>query len=418
MAHSMDQSNGVMEPFVSAKTVEVGAYLENDWLYIGRGKHFLKLSTKCGTDTSVVVSVNLVTDLSLMENTKDTVLSFSQKTDLVAGKETIVPVSLKGLAPGFYQVRIKVDGTEHSPFNIGVDPEKIQSPQDRQPDFDEFWRSNLEQLAKVPMEPTLTLMPEQSTPERNVYRVEMKSLDGVTIGGILARPTKEGKYPTYIEYMGYGADVYPYWGGSNPDRIEFLVSVRDQGIFRTQKEGRWIDRGISSKETFYYKGAFCDVIRAIDFVTSLPQCDTERLFAMGESQGGAFTWIAASLDHRVKAIAPAVPFLGDYQDYSRIVWWPMWEVFEQAKVEGIAKEDLFRMLSYFDVKNFTDKVECPVYMSFGLQDPTCPPHTNFSEYNQVKGNKRYYCAPLCGHGMWEVKEWQEKREEFFTNILY
>ena len=193
--------------------------------------------------------------------------------------------------------------------------------------------------------------------------------------------------------------------------------MRDQGIFKGDQD-RWIDRGLASRDSFYYRGAFCDVKRAVDFAASLDKADPDRMVAMGESQGGAFTFIAAALDPRIKAAAPAVPFLGDYPDYAKIVWWPVHEVFETADAQGIDRSELFRMLSYFDVKNFASRIECPVYMSFGLQDPVCPPHTNFSIYNNLgTSNKRFFCVPTCGHAMWQEPSWAEARDAFLNPYL-
>lgn len=354
-----------------------------------------------------------------MDAQKDTVKVLTAVADLRNSSSTTVCCDLGKLDPGFYQVNVSCKGpggeAVAAPFNIGVDPEKIVSPQDKKDDFDAFWAANLAELATVAPEYKLTLLPEKSSAVRNVYRVEMKSLGGASIGGIYAEPVKPGKYPVYIEYMGYGADPYYFDPDAMPEAIQFLVSVRDQGIFKANNE-RWIDRGLDSKENFYYRGAFCDVVRAIDFAASREKADTDHLFAQGESQGGAFTWIAASLDSRIKAIAPAVPFLSDYRDYSRIVWWPMWEMFETADKESIDKEAMFQMLSYFDIKNFTDRIKCPVYMAFGLQDPTCPPHTNFAGYNQVKSEKKYFCSPLCGHAMWMVQEWSQLRSAWFNSL--
>lgn len=392
---------------VTAKVV-----LEHDWLFTD-STPYVKIDLACPKDKKAEVAVAFVKDTSLMGQ-KDTAAIVTKNIVLKAGEHSIEEFATE-LVPGFYMASVSVDGKNVKDFNIGVRPEEIVSEQSKQPDFDAFWEENLAELAAVPMSAKLTLMPERSTAERNVYRVEMKSIDGVTIGGILAEPAKEGKYPAYIEYMGYGADVYPYWGGSDPETIQFLVSVRGQGIFR-EPEARWIDRGLKSKDTFYYKGAFCDAVRAVDFVASRPGCDPQRLFALGESQGGALTWIAASLDQRIKAIAPAVPFLSDYEDYAKIVWWPMWEMFEQADKDGLDRDALYTTLSYFDVKNFTDRIKCPVFMAFGLQDPTCPPHTNFAGYNMVKGEKQYMCVPTCGHGMWEIDAWKEARNEWFKTI--
>ena len=58
-------------------------------------------------------------------------------------------------------------------------------------------------------------------------------------------------------------------------------------------------------------------------------------------------------------------------------------------------------------------MQCPVFMAFGLQDPTCPPHTNFAAYNQVGAPMQFHCEPLCGHAMWKEKRWQQLRSAFF-----
>ncbi len=373
----------------------------------------LKVEVTNPSGEPVEVYLALVSDLSLMSEKKDTVLC---KTLLVDGRYETVVFPLDEVQPGFYQVNLSwtsgARSGQYAAFNIGVDPEKINSPQDKRPDFDEFWTNTLNELAAVPMEVVMEFSPEHSNSLRSSYRVEINSLNGAKMGGILCQPVKEGSYPVYIDYMGYGADPYWYDPSGSPEAIEFLVSVRNQGIFRDE-ERNWIDRGLGSKEDFYYRGAFCDVVRAVDFVASLDKADTSHIFARGESQGGAFALISAALDSRIAATAHAVPFLGDFRHYSQIVWWPMWEVFGAADSQNIERESLFEMLSYFDVKNFADRIQCPVYMAFGLQDPTCPPHTNFAGYNIIKSPKQFLCVPGCGHAMWMEKEWQERRNEWF-----
>lgn len=386
-------------------------------LFTGKGRRALRVEAVNPSADEMEVRMALVSDLSLMSETKDTVLLLSKS---VKGESANLDFPLDGVAPGFYQVNLswESDGLSgsYAPFNIGIDPEEIVSPQDKRPDFDEFWGSTLAELAAIPMDVVMEFSPEHSNSQRNSYRVEITSFGGEKMGGLLCEPVKEGSYPVYIDYMGYGGDTYWYDPSSNPEAIEFLVSVRDQGIFRADNS-RWIDRGLDSKENFYYRGAFCDVVRAVDFVASLDKADTSHLFARGESQGGAFTLISASLDPRIAAAAPSVPFLGDYRHYSQIVWWPVWEVFEEADRLGIGRESLFETLSYFDVKNFTDRIKCPVYMAFGLQDPVCPPHTNFAGYNMIESPKKYLCVPGCGHAMWMEEIWQQEKDRWFRSML-
>ena len=162
-----------------------------------------------------------------------------------------------------------------------------------------------------------------------------------------------------------------------------------------------------------------DFLAAVDFLSNCDRVDPERIGIIGICGFGGMAVNAAALDPRIKAIAPSVPFLGDYRDYARIVWWPVHEVFAEADSIGLPREELLDMLRYFDVKNFAPRIHCPVYMAFGLQDPTCPPHTNFSIYNNLgTTDKRYLCVPTCGHGMWAEKVWETERAAFLHPFLY
>ena len=373
------------------------------WLFTGQAPYTLQTKVEAAPGAA---SFQLVTDLSLMSDVPDVVL----ETEVTVDQDGTVNVPLGRLAPGFYEVRLR----DSIRWNIGVRPDAVVSAPDAQPDFDAFWQQTLAELADVPIDAEWTEIPLYSNEVRTCYEVRYPSWGGAVSGGIISIPVAEGKYPVCIQYMGYGAPVYYFDPNAAADHIEFAVSIRDQGIFK-EGQDRWIDRGLSSKESFYYRGAFCDAKRAVDFVASLDKADTDHIVAFGESQGGALTFVAAALDDRIKAIAPAVPFLGDYPDYARIVWWPVHEVFEQADAEGISRTDLFTMLSYFDVKNFAPRIHCPVYMSFGLQDPTCPPHTNFAIYNNLgTKDKRYFCVPTCGHAMWQEPAWAQARTEFLS----
>ena len=375
------------------------------WLFTGKGPY--TLNTK--VDITGPTKLQLVKDLSLMAPEPEIVL----EKDVEIGPDSLLSVKLGRLRPGFYEVRL----ADSVRFNIGIRPDDVVSPPDSAPDFDAFWESTLSALREIPMDAELTIVPEYSNDVRTTYDVSYTSLDGAVAGGILCVPNAEGKYPVVVNYMGYGAPVFYFDPSSAPGQIDYLVSVRGQGIFR-EENANWIDRGLASKETYYYRGAFADAVRAVDFVAGLDKADPDRIVAWGESQGGALTVAAAALDPRIKAIAPAVPFLGDYRDYYKIVWWPVHEVTDAADAEGLDRDALFDTLAYFDIKNLAPRVKCPAYMAFGLQDPTCPPHTNFAIYNNLGSSEKHYlCVPTCGHGMWLEPAWPPIREAFLAEYM-
>lgn len=387
---------------------------ENKGIFCGEGPHDLKVGIKAHDDGKIRLEMEVSTDKG------EPVATYQGKADIVNGAaETTFSLDLE---PGFYRtVLYLVDKTgkwEIFRSNLGFDPEKISSPQDKQPDFDAFWEETLAELAAVKPEYKMTLLKDRSNNVRSLYRVDMKSLGGEPISGILAIPVAEGKYPVMVNYMGYGSDVWYADASSDPERIDFLVCIRNQALNRKPGEkDDWCTRGLEDKYTYYYRGAFADAVRAIDFVASLDKTDPDRILALGESQGGALTFIAASLDDRIRAACPSVPFLSDYKDYFSIVHWPGEPILKAAAEKGISDEDLYRTLSYFDVKNFTDRIKCPVKMSIGLQDPVCPPHTNMAAYNQVKSEKSWSCYPHTGHAMWLEAGWTVEKNEFFAPYL-
>ena len=385
--------------------------LENDGLYFEGAPQTLKATVNSRQDMKVQVILTLTTDM------KVPVRTYVKKVNLAAG-ETGLEYDLK-LVPGFYVAvleTVEPDGTkrELARTNIGFEPEKILSPQDKQEDFDEFWAQTLTELRATDPEYKLTLLKEYSDDVRRTYRVDMTGFGGEPTCGILVEPVAEGCYETVVHYMGYGAEIWYPNPSDAPQRVQFILCNRNQSLNRKPGEDNlWCTRGLESKETYYYRGVFADAVRAIDFVCSRPKVDQNRLYAEGGSQGGAITLVAASLDDRLDAITPSVPFLSDYKDYFQIVEWPGNWILEAAQQKGIADEELYTTLSYFDVKNFTDRIQCPVLMGFGLQDATCPPHTNFAGYNMIKAPKSWICYPERGHDVWREESWPQEVENWF-----
>ncbi|MFI3332493.1 MAG: acetylxylan esterase [Rikenellaceae bacterium] len=393
---------------------------DNDQLCVARAEVVCNNGWVFDTQTTPTIEVKLTSQgmsegvirVVVYRDTKEQLLDLERLYSF-DNREQVVNIALS-IDPGFYIVDVFHNGRLINHFNIGFEPTAIISPVDAQADFEEFWQAAKAELATVAPKYKMVKIKDKSTQYRDLYLVSMRSLDGALVQGHLAVPTdKSKKYPAYINYMGYGAD--PWIPGTDypTDRIDFVVSVRGQGLNKPNNNyGDWIVYGLSSKEEYYYRGAFMDLVRAVDFIDQLPQTDQRNIFADGASQGGAFTLVAASLDDRFTAVAPAVPFLSDYQDYFRIVDWPGSAIIPAQNRLGISDEELYRMLSYFDVKNFTHLITCPVIMYSGLQDPVCPPHTNFSGYNHITTDKEYYVAPAGTHDVDQII-WNPMRDAFF-----
>ncbi len=327
---------------------------------------------------------------------------------------------LKDPKPGFYRytVQFKRDSQIacEKKFNVGFEPEKISSPLDAKDDFKEFWDNNLKELAKVAPDYKLTAIAEASRLDYDMYEVEMRSFGNELIRGYYAKPKKEGKHPVIVEYMGYGS--LPYYPNQSWDGFAyFVLSIRGQALnLPTNRFGTWITYGLDNKDDYYYRGAFLDVGRALDFVSSRPEINADKIAVRGGSQGGALSFAAAALDKRVKVAAPSIPFISDYRDYFKITHWPRSDFENYMKEHPEAKwDDIYDLLTYFDIKNLAQWIECPLIMGIGVQDDVCPPHINFAAYNQVKSEKRWMAFPEYGHSV--GKEYNDAAMAFFKEKL-
>jgi cephalosporin-C deacetylase-like acetyl esterase len=322
--------------------------------------------------------------------------------------------------PGFYRYSIYLSdkGEKGKPakFNMGYEPEQIKGVEDAKNDFYAFWQNNLKELAQVAPDYQLTPKPQYSNNDYEVFEVSMNSFGGERVKGYYAKPKREGKFPVSIEYQGYSTGPHPpnvSWDGF----AHMIMSIRGQGYNMPEnKYGDWIIHGLQSKEDYYYRGAFLDAVRGIDFVCTRPEIDTTKIVAMGGSQGGALTFAAAALDHRIKATAPTVPFLSDYKNYFKIVSWPR-SSFEnyRKKHPDVSWDHIYDVISYFDIKNLAPWIKSPMLMGIGMQDEVCPPHINFAAYNNVPAPKQWIAYADEGHNV--GSDFYEKRLAFFKKQL-
>ena len=166
------------------------------------------------------------------------------------------------------------------------------------------------------------------------------------------------------------------------------------------KEYMFLDFDPKHPEKYIYTGAYMDCIRAIDFLFSRPEIDKLHIGVEGGSQGGGLTFATAALDPRIIFCAPDIPWMGDWIGYYETEYWAK-ENYSKLMENDLRLKlnDINHLLSYFDTMNLAKWINCPVFMSIGLQDEVCPPRISFAPYNQVDSQKEYHVYPISGHGL-------------------
>ena len=414
----------------------------DNWIWSGKPQITLHIENPNKAAVKVPIVVKISTD-------KKVAVTEIQDSVEIAGEGTrdFVVTTTENLNPGFYRAVCFVNSKSARSFIFGIDPFQIVSAPDYQSDFVDFWQSATDQLAAVDMKAKLTEITERSSDSRKVYLVEMMSVpDGLTgepvlIRGYYCEPQDGQKHPVIFHFYGYDTQgskskcECPY-GGNSAQFAEFYLSHRGQYLNNRPAStknlgidedcvniyGDWFAYNFGNKDGYYYRGAFMDCVQAVRFMATRETSDMTKLFAEGSSQGGALSYACASLStlsgFSFTAIAPNVAFLGDFPDYFQIVGWPA----ETAKANkgSMTDEQMYAFLSYFDTKNLATLIPatCGVLASSGLQDGTCPPHTNIAPFNNLKTaatNKEYVFAPEMQHDF--PAGWTTKWNNFFKDRL-
>ena len=406
----------------------------DNWVFDSKPSITIHIENPNAIAQTAAITVRIISDL------KKNVVTIEQNEEIPAnGSKDVVITTQEDLAPGFYRANCIVNNKGARNFIFGISPEKIVSAPDKQDDFDEYWTAAKEQLAALDMNAQLTELPTKSTAKRKVYLVELQSVpdspdgDPVIVRGYYAEPQDGQKHPVIMHFYGYDSQNATSWppcpGGNDSEYAEFFFSIRGQMLNNRAASNRvpdgkgdfvniygdWFAYNFGVKDGYYYRGAFMDCVQAVRFMATRETSDMTQLFAEGSSQGGALSYAVAALsDYPFTAIAPCVAFLGDFPDYFNIVSWPA----ETAKANkgSMTDEEMYAFLSYFDTKNLATRISAAVIACSGLQDGTCPPHTNIAPFNNLPTeDKVIYYYPEMGHEI--PADWNKKIMNFFKERM-
>ncbi|MBX6311856.1 MAG: acetylxylan esterase, partial [Isosphaeraceae bacterium] len=202
----------------------------------------------------------------------------------------------------------------------------------RTPDTPQAWRDRaralreqvLVSLGLRPMFPKTDLRPRvYGRLERNGYTIEkvvLETFPGFVLCGNLYRPTgRSGRLPAVLCPHGHWPE-----GRFTPDVqmrcirwaklgcVVFLYDMVGYGdtkpfghSFRSDRLRRW-GLSLTTLQTW-------NSIRALDWLTSLPDVDATRIGCTGESGGGTQTFLLSAIDDRVTVAAPVVMVSDSFQ---------------------------------------------------------------------------------------------------------
>jgi cephalosporin-C deacetylase-like acetyl esterase len=321
--------------------------------------------------------------------------------------------------PGFLRCTIETDVAGHHYRGLATAafaPEKIEPYQTAPDDFDAFWADGLAKLAKVPLEPRLTLLPDACTDKVNVYHVSFRTYGPewtsthARMYGILCEPKQPGKYPALLRLPGAG--VRPYFGDKGfaaEGAITLEIGIHGipvnlpQEVYDALQPGAldgYYFANMDDREAYYYHRVYLGCIRANDFLASRPDWDGQHLVVAGASQGGELTIMTAALDPRVTALAATHPAYCDVvaELHGRAAGWPRpfhrWVPGQPSPHEVPAEIAVTR---YYDTVNFARRLKVPGFYTWGYNDEVCAPTSLYAAYNVITAPKQLAVTLELGH---------------------
>jgi cephalosporin-C deacetylase len=276
---------------------------------------------------------------------------------------------------------------------------------ERPEDFDHYWSSVMDEMAKLPLAPALEHVPQRSTATVDVYDLRYTSLDNLRIAAWYCVPTANcgpPPYPGLILSPGYISE--PVVPKSLANQGYAVVALAPRGKLRSNISFNpgypgLLVRDIADRDTYAYRGFYMDACRAMDFLVGRPEVDASRIGVHGRSQGGALSLVLAALHAgSVACCAVGAPFLCGIWDATRLTHsYPYEEINEFVRAHPDLGPQVETTVAYYDVLNFASMIRCPTLVHIGLEDDICPPETGLSLHESLTCPKKLLMMEGCAH---------------------
>lgn len=321
----------------------------------------------------------------------------TEKGSITTGPTSVV-IRTRANAPGFIRIEVVPYDREAKPMKYANKDRIItfEGGAAAQPDalsacaspldFDAFWEKQKAILKQIPLQVERVLVTTAHT-DFMVYDVKISCAGKRPVSGYLSIPrsAKPRSLPIHVGFKGYsvsGADIscannqitfninaHGIENGETPAYYKALESgeLKGYGFHATEN---------TTPETAYFLGMFLRVMRAIDYVQTLPEWNAKDLAVSGGSQGGFQALAAAALRADVVTRCSAYkPWCCDLAGVTkkRISGWR--PTYTQA-------------LDYFDGVSMARRIRCPTTITCGLGDYVCPPSGLVILYTTLNCSKK------------------------------
>jgi len=267
----------------------------------------------------------------------------------------------------------------------------------------DFWNGTRAILNETPVDAALEPCASLSGREYETWNVTLRSYGGQRLRGFYTTPRHDppiGKFPAMLAVPGYGgAKEIPYHVVMHGFAVLTLFP-RAQGESIPEWDlphGTKLTYNINDRDNYYYRAAYMDCVRGVDFLAEGDEVDANRIGMWSRSQGGGFTLSTAALDQRLAAAVAEEPFLCNYPVAIDIDTRPYHELRDYVQEHPEQRQDMLDTLYYVDTLTLADAIRCPILVNIGMADTTCPYATVMPVFDRIKAHKSLLVYPDLTH---------------------
>lgn len=326
--------------------------------------------------------------------------------------QTVIQSGSLDLSMGSQHIEVKA--TEPAMVMLAVSPARTEtgfregmaaaavSPRDIKPavvrprDFDAFWRDNIRQLSRVPMNPVLT--PHDSgVPGVDFATIQLDHVDGGHVYGQLAKPSRPGKFPAML-ILQWASPPYPLqkpWVTGRAAEGWLTLNIEPHDVLPDQPQSyydalpvelkNYAAVGRDDRNACYFRKMYMADYRAVDYLTSRADWDGKTLVVMGTSMGGQQSLCVAGLHPKITHVIVEEPSGCDTNGplHGRQAGYPNFPPNDPKAMETAL---------YFDAVNFAPHIRAKALVAMGFVDTVAPPVGIWTAFNLIRGQKE--AAPM------------------------
>ena len=311
----------------------------------------------------------------------------------------------------------------------GRDFKPLTAGRPRPADFDAYWDGEVErQRREVPLDAAKVMVTNvlHAKAGFRVMDVAIPALSERPATGILAIPAQAQAKSLPIIVTACGAGTRNLSPVCYSKAIGFIISpygeppfaskeYYDEAFRTTLKD--YMHRGWTDRETCWFHGQVLRMVRALEWLKTLPEWNGRDLIVEGVSMGGSQSIQAAALDKDVTVCAPRDPALcdhaGELAAAPRRPGWPQIAAWSRnQKMSDEEQQAVLRTSDYYDNCNFASRIRCRSFFTSGYCDIACPSEGVYRAYSAVQGDKVLTVDPEAKHCGTKNRPFQQLMERY------